>query len=113
MRNNTQRQIFNSRTSLINQNKGAQKLKYYVKCPNCGFHLKDESSVNNYNRTHSSGNDCGTSRGSYGTYDNKTYLKTDKKSKSQVNNNTINTSNYRKHVEYNQKSSVQNSLRNL
>ena len=82
MRNNTQRQIFNSRTSLINQNTGAQKLKYYVKCPNCGFHLKDESSVNNYNRTHTSGNDCGTSKGSYGTYDNKTYLKTDKKSKS-------------------------------
>ena len=27
------------------------KLKYYDKCPNCGFQLNDETTINNYNRT--------------------------------------------------------------
>ena len=113
MVNKNQQPIYNSRT-YTNQNKVNPKLKYYVRCPNCGFHLNDESDVNNFNRAFTSEKIAGTSnrRDNYAIYENKTYLRTDKKGKS-PENKTTNTSFYNKHAEYNQKASLQNSLRNL
>ena len=111
--NKNEQPIYNPRT-YTNQNKVNPKLKYYVRCPNCGFHLNDESDVNNFNRTFTSEKMAGTSnrRDNYATYENKTYLKTEKKGKS-PEIKTTNTSFYNKHSEYNQKTSLQNSLRNL
>ena len=113
MKNSSQQQIYNSRTS-TNQNKPTLKLKYYVKCPNCGYHLNDESAVNNFNRTFISEKITGTSirRENYGTFDNKTYMRTDKKGKS-PEVNTTKTSKYNRYDGYNKKTIMQNSLRNL
>ena len=107
---NSNPQIYNSKTS-SDYNKNTPKLKYYAKCPNCGFQLNDEETVNNYNRTLVSSNVFsnnsmfGNIRGNYGTYDKKTYLrKNDKKGKA-PNIQNIDKNNYNGHSVYNQNNS--------
>ena len=70
--------------------------------------------MNNFNRTFTSEKISETSnrRENYRTFDNKTYLRTDKKGKNPEVNNTK-ASKYNWYGRYNQKTIMQNSVRNL
>ena len=98
--------IFSSRTTdNINKDTAKPKLKYYSICPNCGYHLNEESTVNNFNKTHTSGYNSGygNRRDSYNAFDNKTFNKTDKKTSSySIYNTENNNSNNRRHIYNNQ-----------
>ena len=107
--------IYNSKTS-YEPYRNIPKLKYYAKCPNCGFRLNDEASVNNYykNQDYSNvSNDSAVAnvRGNYGAYDYKTFIRNDKKDKDIYIRNT-NSINKSRHSYYNQNSS-QNSFKYL
>ena len=112
MRSNSNQQIYSSRTS-----KETPKLKYYVKCPNCGYHLNDESAVNKFNRgTDANNSVIANRRESYNTYENKTYMRTAVKDKDKdkgIAAEKSNTNNYMRHTDYNQRSNVYNSVKNL
>ena len=112
--NNNNRKIYDNRTSSTNQNKGEPKLKYYARCPNCGYHLNDERDVNMFyrNNTSEKNPNLGNRKANYGNYENKTYFRIDKKDIMSPTKN-YNTSNYRRQIDYNQKTNVQNSARNL
>ena len=105
-RSNNQ-QIFNSRTS-----KETPKLKYYVRCPNCGYHLNDESAVNNYNRANGSYNSSFINKRE--NYENKSYLRTAIKDKGKgIISHQTNSNNYRRNIDYSQKTNVKYSVKNL
>ena len=106
IRSNNQ-QIFNSRTS-----KETPKLKYYVRCPNCGYHLNDESAVNNYNRTNGAYNSGFINKRE--NYENKAHLRTAIKDKDKsIASQGTNTNNYRRNIDYSQKTNVKYSVKNL
>lgn len=111
---NTQ-SIFSSRTS-DNKSKDSRrpKLKYYAICPNCGYHLKEESTINNFNKTLSNGYNTGFRNDIYNSYDNKTFNKTDKKTANYSIYNTTNIkSNNKRNIYENQNKGIQKSMDNL
>ena len=113
---NKNRQIYGIRTTSSIQNKDAPKLKYYARCPNCGYHLNDESAMNILYRNNTSDkiSYLDNRKANAGNYENKSYYRGDKKDiniKSPAKN--YNASNYWRQANYNQKTSIQNSARNL